>query len=227
VNRTLIVGDARVELDKIAHGTIQSVVTSPPYWTPGMGVPEGFTGAEPTDGTYLSTLTPFFDLLKPLMAPNGVVVVVMGDIRSDHDQTLCQLPHRLAFRLKLAGWNYIDEAIWQRDTPGRSPEPPGRARPLHETIMFFSLSSPPLSQSYGSIWNFPMDHFPVGRYGTLPFDLVKRAIALTSKLGDTILDPFAGNGTTLIAANKMGRHAIGIDIDPDFPRYTDLREKAG
>ena len=34
--------------------------------------------------------------------------------------------------------------------------------------------------------------------------------------GDTVLDPFCGTGTTLLAALNCGRRAIGVDIDPSY-----------
>jgi DNA modification methylase len=51
-----------------------------------------------------------------------------------------------------------------------------------------------------------------------PVELIERAIRNSSKGRDTILDPFAGSGSTLIACEKTGRHARLIELDP---RYVD------
>ena len=47
-----------------------------------------------------------------------------------------------------------------------------------------------------------------------PTDMVADAIMDTSKRGDIVLDPFCGSGTTIIAAERAGRHAYAIEIDP-------------
>ena len=52
-----------------------------------------------------------------------------------------------------------------------------------------------------------------------PVALVERAIRNSSKSRDTILDPFAGSGTTLMAAEATGRRAALIELDP---RYCDV-----
>jgi len=52
-----------------------------------------------------------------------------------------------------------------------------------------------------------------------PVELVERAIRNSSKTRDTILDPFAGSGTTVIACEKTGRQARVIELDP---KYCDL-----
>ena len=49
-----------------------------------------------------------------------------------------------------------------------------------------------------------------------PVELVERAINNSSRRGDVVLDPFAGSGTTLIAAEKTGRIARLIELDPKY-----------
>lgn len=48
-----------------------------------------------------------------------------------------------------------------------------------------------------------------------PIALLLRIILSSTKIGDTVLDPFAGTGTTLIVADQLGRKSIGIEIDSD------------
>jgi site-specific DNA-methyltransferase (adenine-specific) len=48
-----------------------------------------------------------------------------------------------------------------------------------------------------------------------PEELPYRCIRLYSYIGDTVLDPFLGSGTTMKVARKLGRDCIGIEIDPD------------
>lgn len=49
-----------------------------------------------------------------------------------------------------------------------------------------------------------------------PVELVERAINNSSKPGDVVLDGFGGSGSTLIAAEKTGRKARLIELDPKF-----------
>jgi DNA modification methylase len=43
--------------------------------------------------------------------------------------------------------------------------------------------------------------------------------------GDTVLDPFAGSGTTLVVAHQMERNSIGIEIDPEYVKIIEERLK--
>lgn len=49
-----------------------------------------------------------------------------------------------------------------------------------------------------------------------PVELVERAILNSSKLGEIVLDGFGGSGSTLIAAEKTGRKARLMELDPKF-----------
>lgn len=48
-----------------------------------------------------------------------------------------------------------------------------------------------------------------------PLSLLLRIVLSSSNIGDTVLDPFAGTGTTLVVANQLNRNSVGIEIDPD------------
>ena len=51
-----------------------------------------------------------------------------------------------------------------------------------------------------------------------PLELAYRLVRMFSFVGDTVLDPFCGTGTTMVAALKAERNSIGIEIDPDYCR---------
>ena len=54
---------------------------------------------------------------------------------------------------------------------------------------------------------------PLGRSGAFPRPLAERLVRMFSVEGDTVLDPFAGTGTTLWAAARWGRNAVGVEWD--------------
>lgn len=56
-----------------------------------------------------------------------------------------------------------------------------------------------------------------------PFLLMKRIIEIATDEGDTVLDPFCGSGSTLVASKLLERNSIGIDIDPDAIKLTEQR----
>ena len=51
-----------------------------------------------------------------------------------------------------------------------------------------------------------------------PEELANRIIRMFSFVGDTVLDPFVGTGTTMVAAARAGRNSIGVEIDPVYWR---------
>jgi len=56
----------------------------------------------------------------------------------------------------------------------------------------------------------------------LPVPLVERLILMCTDEGDIVLDPFVGTGTTCVAAKRLGRRYVGIDIDP---KYVEIARK--
>ncbi len=64
-----------------------------------------------------------------------------------------------------------------------------------------------------------------------PLEIPMRLVQMSSFQGETVLDPFAGTGTTALAALKTGRNSVGYDIEPDYidlarERLRDLKSLA-
>lgn len=57
----------------------------------------------------------------------------------------------------------------------------------------------------------------------LPVHLLERLLLMSSDEGDIVLDPFIGTGTTAVAAKRLGRKYIGIDIDPKYVEITNKK----
>ncbi len=70
-----------------------------------------------------------------------------------------------------------------------------------------------------TVWTIPRPKASRDHPTTKPVALVAKAIGISSKPGDTVYDPFLGSGTTLIAAEQLGRKCYGIEIEP---RYVDV-----
>lgn len=67
-----------------------------------------------------------------------------------------------------------------------------------------------------SVWTIPTQGFPEAHFATWPEALARRIILAACPAGGTVLDPFAGSGTTLYVSRKLGRRGIGIDLNADY-----------
>ncbi len=67
-----------------------------------------------------------------------------------------------------------------------------------------------------SVWTITTKPFRGAHFATMPVELAERCIKAGSKEGDVILDPFAGAGTTGVAASKLGRSFVGIELNPQY-----------
>ena len=84
---------------------------------------------------------------------------------------------------------------------------------------FNGMTAKEWTKSSRSVWNDvssirKKNHLVHG--ATYPEKLCDRIIAMYSKKGDTVLDPFLGTGTTVISALKNERYAVGIELSQDF-----------
>ncbi len=67
-----------------------------------------------------------------------------------------------------------------------------------------------------SVWTVATAPYPEAHFATFPPDLIKPCILAGSKVGDTVLDPFGGSGTTGQAALELGRKTVLIELNPEY-----------
>lgn len=80
-----------------------------------------------------------------------------------------------------------------------------------------------LSRNKRSVWTIATSPFPEAHFATFPPELPEICIKAGSKPGDTILDPFSGAGTTALVADRLQRHAIGIELNPEYVAISERR----
>lgn len=141
------------------------------------------------------------------------------------------------------GMDYMGAIIWQKSTTmntsgggavmGSFPYPRnGILKMDYEFILLFkklgtapkptpkqkaesAMSKEEWNQYFASHWSFNGVK-QMGHIAMFPEELPKRLIKMFSFAGETVFDPFAGSGTTLQAAEHLGRNSVGYEINKDF-----------
>jgi DNA modification methylase len=67
-----------------------------------------------------------------------------------------------------------------------------------------------------SVWTIPTLPYAGAHFATMPEALVEPCILAGSQFGDLIFDPFSGSGTVLAVAERVGRRAVGTDLNPAY-----------
>ena len=149
----------------------------------------------------------------------------------------------LTTQCEAIGFDYMGSIIWQKKTTmnttgganvmGSYPYPPnGMVEIDYEFILIFKKpgKSPTVSKEikeqskltkeewkeyfYGH-WYFGGAK-PIGHEAMFPDELPRRLIKMYTYIGETVLDPFLGSGTTIKTALQLNRNAIGYEINEDF-----------
>jgi DNA modification methylase len=67
-----------------------------------------------------------------------------------------------------------------------------------------------------NVWTIPSHPYSGAHFATMPPELAERCIKAGTKLGDQVLDPFGGAGTTALVADRLGRNAIICELNPAY-----------
>ena len=201
----LIHGDSLTVLRQMEPESVDAIITDPPY---GINYVSQ-TGARIKNDTapFICFLYDAFRVLKSGSSGRGTLVCFT---RWDVQQVFIDA-------IRLAGFVVKSEVIWDKVEPGMG-DCKAQFAPTHENIIFavkgkfsFPGHRPNDLITHRKLHANQMVH-PTEK----PVPLLADLITAVTKPGDLILAPFAGSGSTLVAAKKTGRRFIGIELDDDY-----------
>ena len=225
-------------LAEVDDGSIPLILTGPPYWPPSLEnalreVPESRTGrrhiAEQL-GQFAESLRGVFKECARALAPGCACILQTRDIRLGDTLVPVAAIHRdilqsLGLVLYTRYWwikaPQEPDRVFEADQAGRF----GRPRPVdpEEFLVFLKPgkrlarvepASEDLSVLAMPLIQTPMGSLPEPHRHMAPLPLCRLLVRAWSKPGDLVLDPFAGHGTMLVAAQTEGRSPIGYEIHP-------------
>lgn len=228
----LITGDALSELAKLESGSVDLIVADPPY---NLGKDYGNNQDIQGFDEYLSFSRSWLQEAHRVLSSNGTLFVFMGFRFISYLYEILDRELHMHFSSWIV-WHYTQG---MGKTKGFSPR--------HDDILMFARSEKSkfnldairVPQKYyrernnmrganpGDVWEFSHVHYcnenrqnhPTQK----PEGLIERMVLASSDVGDTVLDPFSGSGTTLRVCQQLGRNAIGIEINPAYVAMTETR----
>jgi DNA modification methylase len=145
---------------------------------------------------------------------------------------LVGIPWRVAFALQARGWYLRSDIIWSKPNP--MPESV-RDRPTksHEHIFLLTKNYKYYYDSEAikeeavdglknkrDVWPIQTKPFKGAHFAVYPPELVEPCVLAGSRIGDIVLDPFSGSGTTGVVAINNGRTYIGLELNPDYAQLS-------
>lgn len=225
---------------QVAPASIDFLYADPPFNTGQTQRGRGEAGSEiafadafASTADYIAWLEPRVRASLPLLRPTASLVLHI-DWRTSHRV-------RVMLDDLLGEDRFINHLIWHYGLGGSSPR---RFARKHDDLLLYCLDperyyfNPPMVPATSqrmigqmkkatdvldipSINNMAKER--VGYPTQKPLALLELLVSACCPPGGTVLDPCCGSGTTLIAARRLGRHAIGLDISPHAVEQTRLR----
>ena len=221
--------DAEAISEFFAGRSASLVITDPPYNVRIQGHVGGrgktkheefaFASGEMSDHEFTEFLSKSLSAML-LQVDDGTLLYVFMDWR--HIETLLSVGRDLGLSLK-------NICIWNKTTPGQG----SFYRSAHELVAVFAKSGNACTNNvqlgrYGrnrsNVWTYPgVNTFQTAEGDDLalhptvkPVAMIAEAIKDASPRGAVVFDPFLGSGTTLLAADKVGRRCYGVEYEPEY-----------
>jgi len=132
----------------------------------------------------------------------------------------CTSAHEHVFLLtKRATYFYDAEAAMEEITSNRAPSRKAKASGAGHVALGRvgpAYDGEGTHRNARNVWTIATQPFSGAHFATMPPDLAERCIRAGSRPGDMILDPFGGAGTTALVADRLGRDATLIELNPEY-----------
>jgi site-specific DNA-methyltransferase (adenine-specific) len=135
-------------------------------------------------------------------------------------KSLIGIPWRVALEMQKRGWTLRSDVVWCRPTALAEPSVKDRPGRQHEYLFLFSKSRrywfdrDALNEE--SVWHIAHQRALGIHSAAFPEALAEQCILSGCPEGGKVLDPFGGAGTTGVAAKRLGRDAILIELNPTY-----------